>query len=75
MAAHPASAPDELLSVLLELRAHVDAIGAQASRVLTQVERLDARVAALERRSARGATAAAPRARARPRCSSSRRTC
>ena len=57
MAAHPASAsdqamPDELLSVLLEVRAHVDAIGAQAGRVLDQLERLDARVAALEQRSA-----------------------
>jgi hypothetical protein len=41
----------ELLSVLLEVCAHVDAISAQMERVRTQLERLDARVGTLERKS------------------------
>jgi hypothetical protein len=39
----------EVLGVLLEVRAHVDAYGAQLERVRAQLERLDARVSTLER--------------------------
>jgi hypothetical protein len=46
--AHDAPVVRELLSVLLEVRAHVDALGVQLERLHAQLERLDARVAPLE---------------------------
>ena len=46
--AHTAPVPGELLSVLLEVRAHVDASAAQLVRMHAQLERLDARVSTLE---------------------------
>ena len=48
----------EMFSVLLELRAHAEAQGAQLERVHAQLERLDARVSTLERSAERGATSA-----------------
>jgi hypothetical protein len=44
----------ELLSVMLEVQAHVEAISAQLDRVRAQLERLDARVSTLEQSSGRG---------------------
>jgi hypothetical protein len=48
--AHDAPVLRELLSVLLEARTHAEVHGAQLERVRAQLERLDARVATLERR-------------------------
>jgi hypothetical protein len=44
----------ELLGLLLEVRAHVEARGAQLERVRAQLERLDTRVSTLEQGAMRG---------------------
>ena len=57
--------PREVFCVLLEVRVHAETHGAQLYRMLAQLERLDARVATLERGSAERGSASA-RARIEP---------
>jgi hypothetical protein len=56
----------EILGVLLEVRAYVEAHGAQLERARAQLERLDARASSLELGATRRSTASAGARRSRP---------